>query len=108
MFAPAGDGEKFALRNTPRKPVSLADLNVSARGTADRPSARRREADAEPASRSAVLALDELDLVAVGIGHEGDHRRAAFHRPGLARDGAAVRANAIARRVGVRHGDRDV
>ena len=36
------------------------------------------------------LRLDQLDLVAVRVGDEGDHGRAAFHRPGLARDVAAV------------------
>ena len=36
-----------------------------------------------------LLALDQLDLVAVGILDEGDHGGAELHRPGRARDLAA-------------------
>ena len=46
----------------------------------------------------ALLALDQLDLVAVGVGDERDHGRAALHRPGLARDRAAERAALLAHR----------
>ena len=48
-------------------------------------------------------ALDELDLVAVGILHEGDHRGAALHGAGLARDRAARCLHGGARRRGVGH-----
>src|SRR5436190_15546851 len=52
--------------------------------------------------------LDELDLVAVGVFDEGDHRGAALHRPGLARHFAAVAAHLFAGLFYVRHADRDV
>ncbi len=52
--------------------------------------------------------LDELDLVAVGILDERDHAAAELHRPGLARDLAALRAHRIARLVRIGDGDREV
>src|SRR5258708_15174984 len=50
--------------------------------------------------------LDELDLVAVGIFDEGDHRRAALHRPGLARHSSAIRAHLVTGLLDIRHADR--
>src|SRR5262245_37886603 len=55
-----------------------------------------------------LAALDELDLVAVGIGGERDDRRAVFHGAGLARDAAAGRADLVARRADVVDADGDV
>src|SRR5206468_670801 len=52
--------------------------------------------------------LNELDLVAVGIFDEGDHRAAALHRSGLARHPSAVAAHFLAGRFDVRHADRHV
>jgi 2-dehydro-3-deoxyphosphogluconate aldolase/(4S)-4-hydroxy-2-oxoglutarate aldolase len=54
------------------------------------------------------VALDQLDLVAVGVGDEGDHRRSALHRPGLARHRAAAGADPVAGRLGVGDADGDV
>src|SRR5579859_1451591 len=52
--------------------------------------------------------LDELDLVAVGIFDERDHRAAALYRPGLARNSAAIRAHLVAGRAYVGYADRHV
>ena len=52
--------------------------------------------------------LDQLHLVAVGVCDERDHRGAALHRPGLARDRAALGLHRRAGRRGVGHVDRDV
>src|SRR5262245_12373103 len=70
-----------------------------------------RRGAAAPTALSAPLlrrALDELDLVAVGILHEGNDRRATLDRSGLARHRAAGRADAVAGGGSIRHGDRDV
>src|SRR5699024_10672104 len=53
-------------------------------------------------------ALDELDLVAVGILDEGDHAAAELHRPGLARHLPALRLHRLARLVRIGHGHRHV
>src|SRR5512139_2048561 len=55
-----------------------------------------------------VAALDQLDLVAVRILHERDHRRAALDRPRLARDRAARGADPVARGVNVIDADGQV
>src|SRR6185436_5442233 len=55
-----------------------------------------------------ALALDELDLVAVGIFHEGDDGRATLHRAGLARDLAAGAPHLGAGARDIRHADGDV
>src|SRR6267142_4994273 len=52
--------------------------------------------------------LDELDLVAVGILDERDHRGTALHRTRLARHLAAVVPHFLARLFHVGHADRDV
>src|SRR5947209_18510762 len=52
------------------------------------------------------FALDELDLVAVGVFDEGDHRLSALHRPGLAGHFAAAFAHALAGGGDIRHADR--
>src|SRR5581483_7285499 len=57
---------------------------------------------------SPLLALDELDLVAVRVFDEGDHRGAVLHRPGLAGDLAAAPLDLGAGLVGVVHLQRDV
>src|SRR5437016_2853224 len=57
---------------------------------------------------SSRFALDELDLVAVGVLGEGDHRGAAFHRAGLARDLAALALYPLAGFLDIGHFDRDV
>src|SRR5512142_3273689 len=56
----------------------------------------------------AARLLDQLDLVPVGILHEGDHRRPVLHRPGLAGDLPARAADALAHRVDVVDAERDV
>src|SRR5215510_13385373 len=53
-------------------------------------------------------ALDELDLVAVGVFDEGDHRGAALYRPGLTRHLGAALAHALAGGGDIRHADGDV
>ena len=70
----------------------------------------RDAARAARLSRSAAqaVALDQLDLVAVRIGDEGDHRGAALDRARLARDVAAAGADLLARGVDVGHAERDV
>src|ERR1700740_32996 len=52
--------------------------------------------------------LDQLDLVAVRVLHEGDYRGAAFDRAGLASDGAPGASHPVARNADVRHADGDV
>src|SRR3989442_11984268 len=52
--------------------------------------------------------LDELDLVAVGILDEGDHRGAALHRSRLARHFPAVGPDLVAGLLHIGHADRDV
>src|SRR5256885_14595941 len=61
--------------------------------TCGRASSRRPTMRASACS----FALDELDLVAVGVFDEGDHRRAALHRPGRARHFAASFSHAAPR-----------
>src|SRR4051812_44327498 len=56
----------------------------------------------------AARLLDQLDLVAVGILHEGDHRGAVLHRARLAGDLATRRADAIADGVDVVDAERDM
>src|SRR5690242_11380664 len=57
-------------------------------------------------------ALDQLDLVTVGILHERDDRRTALHRACLARDGTTVatacRTHGVAGRCDVLDLDRNV
>src|SRR5438874_10579306 len=67
-----------------------------------------RASSRRPTMRASAcsFALDELDLVAVGVFDEGDHRRAALHRPGLARHFAAAFTHALARGRDVGHADR--
>jgi hypothetical protein len=48
-------------------------------------------------------ALNQLNLVAVGVGHKRNHRRAAFDRPGFTRDVAASRLDFFTSCIGVRH-----
>jgi hypothetical protein len=54
------------------------------------------------------LVLDQLDLVAIGIGDKRDHGRAALDRSGFAGHGTAFRAHVVAGRRGIGHFDRDV
>src|SRR6187431_720925 len=56
----------------------------------------------------AARLLDQLDLVPVGILHEGDHRRPVLHRPGLAGDLPPGFADALADRADVVDAERDV
>ena len=59
-------------------------------------------------SHALARALDQLDLVAVRILHERDHRRAALHRARLARDRCRPCAHRVAGRRGIVDLDRDV
>ena len=52
--------------------------------------------------------LDQLDAVAIGILHEGDHGGAALHRPGVAHDAAALGADRRAGGLDVLTTDGDV
>src|SRR5580693_546798 len=55
-----------------------------------------------------LLALDQLDLVAVGILDESDHRGAELNRAGRARDLAAGLGDLLAHAVDVGHADGEV
>jgi hypothetical protein len=75
----------------------------------------RREVGATPASpaascrnRAARRILKQLDLIAVGVFHEGEHGRTPFHRPGVAHDLAATSADRLASRVHVIDADGDM
>lgn len=57
-------------------------------------------AESDSRGRSGRL-LDQFDLVAVRVGHEGDHGGTVLHRPGFAGDLAAVVADVVAGLVGV-------
>ncbi len=59
-----------------------------------------RIAESDSRGRSGRL-LDQFDLVAVRVGHEGDHGGTVLHRPGFAGDLAAVVADVVAGLVGV-------
>ena len=90
---------------------ALRELRTGPRGVRARHRAAAHAASA--LARSARfsarrLVLDQLDLVAVGVLHERDHRRAALDRARFARDLAALRAHRRARGRGVGHLDRDV
>src|SRR5207253_4487702 len=64
-----------------------------------------------PAGRQACRrlgALNQLDLIAVRILDEGDHRGAELHRPGLAGDPGAGLPEVVAGLVDVRQADREV
>ena len=56
----------------------------------------------------ALLPLDQLDLVAVGILDEGDNGGAELHRSGRARDLAAGFGDLFAQAIDVRHADREM
>jgi len=68
----------------------------------------RRRDSAQADARGLEVALDQLDLVAIRVRHEGDHRGAALDRPWLARDIAPRGADPLARRVGVGNADGDM
>src|SRR5690606_21684392 len=111
------------LSVTPTSPVSTTAIAASPRCTGSNgarprvatpcrarlPRAPERLRSAKPLpGLPVVLALDQFDLVAVRIGDEGDHRGAALHRPRLACDVAAGRADAVTSGVDVVHPQRDV
>src|SRR4051794_26957387 len=61
------------------------------------------------AMRKGLLrSFDQLDLVAIGIGGEGDDGGAVLHGPGLARDLASGGADVVAGGVDVVDADGDV
>jgi hypothetical protein len=55
-----------------------------------------------------LFLLDELDLVAIRIGDEGDHGLAVLHRAGFAGDRAALGLDRVAGGIGVIDLDGDV
>src|SRR5262249_9561571 len=63
---------------------------------------------ARPRRAVGLLALDQLDLVAVGIFDERDDSRAEFHRPRRTRDLAARLGDLLAHAVHVRHADSEL
>ena len=64
-------------------------------------------AESDSRGRSGRL-LDQFDLVAVRIFHEGDHGRAELHRSRWTRDLAALLNDVVADRLHVRHADREM
>src|SRR6516165_12793567 len=75
--------------------------NRSSRRSAPRRDARRRR-------RERLFAFDQLDLVAVRIFDERDHRAAELHRAGFARDLDPLALEFAAGLVDVVHADRQM
>ena len=82
----AGHGQDADVFAHDLAPAAARRQVVSAARPGD---AARPQRSGAPRRSVALPALDQLDLVAVGILHERDDRRAALHRTRVARDGAA-------------------
>ena len=80
----------------------------ASRAASSRRTSRGARGEVEAVVTELAAALDQLDLVAVRILDEGDHRGAALDGTRVARDLAALRAHGRACRGGVGHLDRDV
>ena len=106
LLAPTARGSRTAASTSSgRERLPLFDTEASRAISSGCSKARRTRV---PLTRRLPV-LDQLDLVAVRVLDERDHRRAALDRPGVARDRAALAApHRGARGRGIGHRDRDV
>ena len=68
----------------------------------------RRHQGSGSGRRGTGRQLNQLDLVAIGIFHEGDHRAAVLHRAWFANNPTPLASNACTGRLDVIHAQSDV